>query len=407
MMINKICHRVKKRGEDPTGLGRWTWTTTKGKGAIIVRTGTVYCPHDTGGPESVYAQHRFYLNTKDDDRSPRVAFWEDLCKEVKVWEAAGNQIIIGGDFNQDTATIHHFQQFNMRDALRQRHDGSTEDKRPTPATYNRGTTTLDAIFVTPSLVCSFGGYLEYGQFTPSDHRAPWIDIKYQVAYGNVLPDIVKAPARRLKCSDPRIVKQFNDTYEAFLRQHKLHEKALHLRQHHGSTLEPHLQRLYERIDQKRNEGVLYAERRCRKIRMGKVPFSEKVQAASTIVDALSLQLSKLQGRKTSSRLIQQKAKLPYTALSIDECKSLRKQAIKRYIELKKQGPELRKTFMEQLAEARAVDGNTSAANELKQLQIREQQRVHWRNIKRVTGQLNGGGGTFVTKLQPNGIYKPL
>jgi hypothetical protein len=144
--------------------------------------------------------------------------------------------------------------------------------------------------------------------------------------------------------------------------------------------------------------------------MGKVPFSDKVQAASTIVDALSLQLSKLQGRKTSSRLIQrtfQKAKLPYTALSIDECKSLRKQAIKRYIELKKQGPELRKTFMEQLAEARAVGGNTSAANELKQLQIREQQRLHWRNIKRVTGKLDGGGVTFVTELQPNGIYKPL
>jgi hypothetical protein len=74
--------------------------------------------------------------------------------------------------------------------------------------------------------------------------------------------------------------------------------------------------------------------------------------------------------------------------------------------MKKKGPELRKTFMEQLAHARAAEGNTTAEKELIKLQAREQQ-LHWRNIKKVTGKLNGGGVTFVTELQPNGIYKPL
>jgi hypothetical protein len=84
LSIDQARARAKTKGQDPTGLGRWSWTTTTGKGTILLRTVTVYCPHDTGGPESVYAQHRHYLNNQDDERTPREAFWEDLCKEVAV-----------------------------------------------------------------------------------------------------------------------------------------------------------------------------------------------------------------------------------------------------------------------------------------------------------------------------------
>ena len=411
LSIDQARARAKTKGQDPTGLGRWSWTTTTGKGTILLRTVTVYCPHDTGGPESVYAQHRHYLNNQDDERTPREAFWEDLCKEVAVWYAAGNQIIIGGDFNQDTATIDQLQKFNMRDALRQRHDGSTSENRPTPATYNRGSTTLDAIFVTPSLVCTHCGYLEYGQFTPSDHRAPWIDITYQVAYGNKIPEIVRAHARRLKCDDPRIVNKFNGDYAKYLKQHKLGEKVQQLRQQLSGELTKEQQLEYERIDKKRSEGAPYAESRCRKLKMGQVPFSDKLQAASAIVDARRLQLTKLHGGKVSSRFLQrtfQAAGVEYKRdISLQEGIAAKKEAINSYIKVKKKGPELRRTFQENLAQARAEAGNTSAAKELIQLQTREQQRLNWFNIKRVTGKLQGGGVTFVTELQPNGTYKPL
>jgi hypothetical protein len=195
MTMNKVYHqRVQKRGD----LGRLSWTTTKGKDKLIVRAVTVYCPHNTGGPESVYAQYRLYFNTQDDDGEPRTAFWDDLCKAVTIWLREGNQLIIGGDFNQDTSTITQFNQFSMRDALRQRHNSTTEELRGTPPTYNRGATTLDTIFGTPSLVCTYGGYLEYGQVCLSDHRSPWLDFTYQVAFGNSLPAVVRAPARRHK-----------------------------------------------------------------------------------------------------------------------------------------------------------------------------------------------------------------
>jgi len=185
----------------------------------------------------------------------------------------------------------------------------------------------------------------------------------------------------------------------------------HLRKTHTEELTVVQKLDYERIDIKRNEGAMYAEKRCRKLRMGKVPFSDKVNAASLKVDARTLQFSKLKGCTISSRLLQrtfQKAKLEYKRdMTVEEGLEAKKQAIKTYIKLKKKGPELRRTFMQQLAQARADAGNTSAEKELQQIQVREQQRLTWRNIKKVTGKINRGGVTFVTELQPNGTYKPL
>jgi hypothetical protein len=146
--------------------------------------------------------------------------------------------------------------------------------------------------------------------------------------------------------------------------------------------------------------------------MGKVPYSAKVKEAATILEARTLQLSAKQGCKITSRLLQRtfnKINIIYNRdTSLLECLANRKRAMNTYIELKKKGHEHRLTFMQQLAQARAAEGNTSAEKELIQLQAREQQRKQWLSIKRATGKLQGGGVTFVTELlQPNGTYKPL
>jgi hypothetical protein len=104
-----------------------------------------------------------------------------------------------------------------------------------------------------------------------------------------------------------------------------------------------------------------AEKRCRKLKMGQVPFSDKLKDASNIVEARTLQLSKC---KVSSRLIKhtfQQEKIEYKRdITLTEGLLARNEAIKH----KKKAPELRKTFSEQLAQARAEEGNTSAEKEL-------------------------------------------
>ena len=85
-------------GEDPSGLGRWTWAQYRGKQGIVLRVVSVYMPSkNTNGIISVPAQHKRYLQERNDDRDPRQAFCEDLTTEMDKWLQEGDQLIIGGD----------------------------------------------------------------------------------------------------------------------------------------------------------------------------------------------------------------------------------------------------------------------------------------------------------------------
>jgi hypothetical protein len=49
----------------------------------------------------VYAQHQRYFDAKRDDICPREAFTRDLCKELNLWLAMGDQVVIALDSNND------------------------------------------------------------------------------------------------------------------------------------------------------------------------------------------------------------------------------------------------------------------------------------------------------------------
>ncbi len=73
--INKATHRVISKGFDPSNLGRWTWTRYRGRNNHTLRVICGYCPNPpSGGPFTVYAQHRQFFNTINDVRCPRSAF---------------------------------------------------------------------------------------------------------------------------------------------------------------------------------------------------------------------------------------------------------------------------------------------------------------------------------------------
>jgi hypothetical protein len=153
---------------------------------------------------------------------PRKAFWEDLTKAINTWLEAGDQLVVMGDWNED-----------VRDAQRKYMGplGLIEpivEKYGAAPTYQRGSKPIDGIFLSKSLQMRQGGYLAFGEAILSDHRALWLNISLINAFGHNMPPIVRAPARRLNCNDPRVMIRFLDVYEAFASKHKLVERALYL-----------------------------------------------------------------------------------------------------------------------------------------------------------------------------------
>ncbi len=84
MSMNQVANWVIKSGKDPTKLGTWVWTQYRGRNSVITQVTTEYwrCAPFWGGVTTVYAQHHFFLDKKDDDRCPRKAFLEDLVRHI-------------------------------------------------------------------------------------------------------------------------------------------------------------------------------------------------------------------------------------------------------------------------------------------------------------------------------------
>ena len=147
MCLNRTAARVFKSGQDPTGMGRWTWMRLRGKG-MNLRIASVYRPCDSSGPTSVSGQQHTVLLDDGIDDNPRKAFLEDLLLEATDWKAAGDHLIIMGDFNEDVrmgAVYNMLDELEMVEAITTYHE-NTE----LPATYkhNQSGTVIDGIWIT-------------------------------------------------------------------------------------------------------------------------------------------------------------------------------------------------------------------------------------------------------------------
>jgi hypothetical protein len=299
--IDNAVHRAIESGADLSGLGRWSWTRYRGRGNVTLRAISAYRPCLSHGPLTVYAQHQNYFDSKNIEGCPRDLFTSHLLEELNTWMALGDQIILMMDANEDIRTYQQaFQSLGLREALLHRHG------QQAPATFNGGSEPIDGIFVSPSIKILLGGYFEFGFCPHTDHRGLWLDIHYNVAFGHVMPPIVTAQARRLKMNDPRIIKRYTDSWSQFILDHDLLERAYSIQSECTYPLAPHLQQEWEAIDALRREGVMLADRKCRKLHKGAVPWSPDIQRAREQVEIWGLILKKKLGRHISSSLLLQR-----------------------------------------------------------------------------------------------------
>lgn len=102
-----------------------------------------------------------------------------------------------------------------------------------------------------------------------------------------MPKTITPLARRLKSDDPRIRNKWISSYTEFIKQHKLHikqefeiEKQILNHQNENTYNDS------EKIRQLQLQGIVkYADKRCRKLTMGGVPFSAEY---SEITSAMEL-----------------------------------------------------------------------------------------------------------------------
>jgi hypothetical protein len=224
--IGHAAHWVLSKGADRSVLGRWCWTRFRGKDNHYLRIISAYRLNDSKGPLTAYSQHKRFFQQKDDDRCPRKAFLEDLCSEIELYKADGDNIVLMLDGNDDMRRgdlYNAFSACHLRECIPEKHGNKAVNM------YRRNTRNIpiDGIWLSPSLEIKIGGYFKFDAVFPgTDHCTIWIDISYSMAFGHNMAPITKPQARRLHCRDPRLVDNFTQSYEAFIKQHKLLDRAV-------------------------------------------------------------------------------------------------------------------------------------------------------------------------------------
>ena len=223
-------------------------------------------------------------------------YWEDLWREVDKWTEEGEQLIIGGDWNQDVRKetfLTEFKARNLSSAIINKHGNQG------PETFSKGSKPIDEIFVSPSIKVIAAGYLEHGH-NQGDHIPIWIEEAKDSALVSNLPEIPSYQARRLNCMDTRVMKKYNDQLEKYFRNNNMFQRVEELHTKFQKPLSTEQEEVYEELDIIREKGMLIAEKRCKKLNMGAVRWSPKLQQSIDDIQYIKLSISKKNGKKSTT-----------------------------------------------------------------------------------------------------------
>ena len=403
MAFNDIAHRYKSSGQDTKKLGRWSWITTMGKQECVTRFVSVYCPKRSGtGMNTVYEQQLQHLH-----RNPTAAFWEDLARDIVKWQSEGNQLVLMGDWNEDIVNgnlTEWMSTFGLKEAVTGIHGSNP------PPTFHRGSDAIEGIVVSPSVTIKKAGYLGFGDI-PGDHRGIWIEVPHKSILGYKMSEIPHAYARRLKMYDPRIVARYLDHLDMYLSAHRVYTRlrALKSSYHPGDPLTTAQAKEFEDLDKIRDKGMKYAEKHCRKLRMGKIQWSPALQYARDTITVWKLIRRRLKKCKVGARrIIRLKKKLKMkgnTNLSLLAVEAKLAKSYEKYKVCKQNDKILRRDFLESLAEAKAAAGNIKASTALQGILHREETRSMYRQIGYATKKRQYG--TTKIQIQRNGQTKEI
>jgi hypothetical protein len=164
---------------------------------------------------------------------------------------------------------------------------------------------------------------------------------------------------------------------------------------------------YEEIESKMQKIIKYADKHCRKVRRGPVPFSpvqKKLMGAVVILNQMKLRLL-LTGKKNRprtkriQRLIKKYAYDGQTKFNnIADVTNEINIALKKYNDFKPKAHEQRWTYLETIAREHHARDGKGVQHHYKTLLHREQVKDYFRRIKYSEGRQSGGS---VEKIQMN------
>ena len=165
-----------------------------------------------------------------------------------------------------------------------------------------------------------------------DHRAIVLDIPFRKTLGIKKTPICKPSARRL-INLPNARRKYISRLEAYCKNHKLLRRSKECQKNTSYPISGSQAAELNKIDRLRRDGMLHAEKKCRKLHMGNVEFSDEVNKRGKIMSLWKLVIRLKEGRIISRSKIKRMAKscgiTCSLSISVEEAKTNYSKAKKR------------------------------------------------------------------------------
>ena len=208
---------------------------------------------------------------------------------------------------------------------------------------------------------------------------------------------IKRPkARRLNSTKPKLVKKINTRFTNQMERNHVFERMEQLKVEKMIPLRMAQVVEYEKCDRFQHEGEIYAERKCRHLKMGEIPYvPEQVQIHGITVRFWTSVLLWKKGGRTSYRKIRNTAKFlgidKPLMTSIPSIEKKRAEAWKKYRESVRDAPFTRPEWLKQKKNKLVEKGLLKQAKEVENLICQEESRSSHRNIKFAREKMNKQG----------------
>jgi hypothetical protein len=298
LVLGDTASRLEPNGKHGDAMGRWSIIHFRRRNlpplTVISIYQVCYRPTNAIGNTAFHQQQRA-LNIAGRQIHPRKAFIDDLHKVLETLIAQGNDVIIGGDFNEamedkhsgvlQLTTRHH-----LVDPFLSRFPHHT-----TFGTHLQGRRRIDLALVTPRIAPAIQaiGYGPFDHSKVSDHRPLLIDFDTKKLFGMHALDLPPPITRSVRTKDIKSVQKFiEETYDAIQRSHGF----TYMTQLTNNTADSNIAELVDEIIGTSEEE---AERKCRRRRPEF--YSQKIVQQRIVVSMLRCHLNALNLARCSAQ----------------------------------------------------------------------------------------------------------
>jgi hypothetical protein len=398
--------RTDLSGMDETGLARWSYMTVTGREGHLTTILVGYNPCRTTGTsiQSSYQLQRAYFTVAKQDHScPRKKFQQDLIDLLTKWRKEGRRLIVCLDANDHVYTGRLGKAMVDSPGLDLKESMMHTTGIPLTATYFRGSRPIDAVWATPDIDITNICAMPIG-FGIGDHRAFIVDISTRSLVG-VDPQPIRRPtARRLNTKIPRCADRYNTILEDQLIQHNIIQRLHHA--HNNHTSESHLQQQLDAIDRQCTQIMLHAEKKCRKLKSGRIPFSPEaslwIKRTLCYRSLLRYWAGKIRNKGNLNRQAKRcKIAHPFDlslqtlADRLAECK----QKCKYFVQ---HGHQYRRSHLNTKLNEAKDRQDAIAERRILQIIQTERDKAFWRRLNWALGQRRGGSVQTVQVEEPDG-----